>query len=475
MSDAFVEGGGSGSGWFINHLPSILWQRRYLIIAVTALLSFAGIATAYLLPTIYRSSATLLVQSQDLPTSVVDAPREGVIEQRIAKIRERVLSRGDLVSLIEQNDLYSSERRSKPLSTVVDKMRESTSVGALAGDIGAGGGQNNTVAISMSFDYPDAVKAQAVLQSYVASFLRMDNEAVEQQAGLTVRFLQDQASKLQGQISTIENQITGLKARNGSALAGGGAPSMIDTGTYSAQIAGLESQNRQLVAVGSSSRRDPDLSAALAALAAAKARYADTHPDVIAAEQRVTQMKAISASGAGGDNSAMIRAQIDANNRAIAQLSQGRQAALSQAAAASAGSARAPAILEEAMQLESRASTLRDQYRDVAGNLLKAQNNERMATEQRAERLSLVDAPDLPDTPHSPNRLLLILGGIGAGIGLGLLLALAIELVKQPLRSPSQIENMNLPLLGVVPMLTNETPGGKRRFGWPFKRRESLA
>lgn len=470
MND-LTQDGGSGGGWFLNYIPTILWQRRYWILGSTLLLFLAGLAAAYLLPTIYRSSATLLVQSQDLPSSVVDAPREGVIEQRIAKIRERVLSRGDLVSLIEQNDLYSAERRSKPLSTIIDKMRESTNVGALAGDIGQG---TNTVAITMNFDYPDPVKAQAVLQSYVASFLRMDNEAVEQQAGLTVRFLQDQAGRLQGQISTIENQITSLKARNGAVLAGNGAPSMIDTGSYSSQIVGLESQNRQLVAAGSSTRRDPELAAAQTALAVARARYADSHPDVVAAEQRVQQMKAIAASGAGNDNSSLIAAQIDANNRAIAQLSQNRVAALSQAASASAGSARAPAILEQAMQLESQASTLREQYRAVAGDLLKAQNGSRMATEQRAERLSLVDAPDLPDTPQSPNRMLLILGGLGAGIGLGLILALAVELVKRPLRSPNQIEGLGLPVLGVVPVLTND-PLAKRRFAWPFRRRESLA
>ena len=87
-------------------------------------------------------------------------------------------------------------------------------------DIGQQSGtQNNTIAIAMSFDYPDPAKAQAVLQSFVTKFLSMDSEDVEDQASLTVRFLQDQANKLQGQISDIEGQITALKARNGAALA----------------------------------------------------------------------------------------------------------------------------------------------------------------------------------------------------------------------------------------------------------------
>src|SRR5689334_16682770 len=206
--------------WMINYLPTILWQRRYLVIGCLAIAFAIGVTLAFALPRTYRSTATLLVQSQDLPTTIVDAPANGAVEQRIARIREQVLSRGDLIQLIEQNDLYDKERQSQPLSKIIEKMRHSTSVGALSSDIGQQSGtQNNTIAIAMSFDYPDPAKAQAVLQSFVTKFLSMSSEDVEDQATITVRFLQDQANKLQAQISDIEGQITALKERNGAALA----------------------------------------------------------------------------------------------------------------------------------------------------------------------------------------------------------------------------------------------------------------
>ena len=85
-----------------------------------------------------------------------------------------------------------------------------------------------------------------------------------------------------------------------------------------------------------------------------------------------------------------------------------RDATLARANAAIAGQARAPAIEEQAMQLENRGETLRTQYQTISENLLKAQNSSRMATEQRAERLSLVEPANLPDHPFSPNRPLFI-------------------------------------------------------------------
>lgn len=469
-----VESGGRAPAWMVNHLPVILWQRRYYVIACLGIFLLVAAIAAFSLPTTYRSTATLLVQSQDLPTSLVDAPVGGAIDQRIARIREQVLSRGDLIQLIEQNDLYTNERRSKPLSKIIEKMRHDTSVSALASDIGQSGTQNNTVAIAMSFDYPDPVKAQVVLQSFVSKFLSMDTEDVENQASVSVRFLQDQASKLQNQIADIEGQLTSLKAKNGAALASSGAPPLIDTGSFSAQITSLQNENRQLVVASRRpAQRDSALAAAEAALAAAQAQYSDMHPDVIALKQRVAQLRRNAEANSGGGDA--IAEQIAANNAAIHQLMEQRDATLARANASLAGQARAPAIEEQAMQLENRASTLRTQYQQIAENLLKAQNSARMASEQRAEHLSLVEPATLPDHPSSPNRPLLTAAGAAAGLALGLILALGLELVNRPIRSPKQLDQLGLPMIGVVPLLKTKTKSRFGRLAALFSREKPIA
>jgi uncharacterized protein involved in exopolysaccharide biosynthesis len=460
----------AGFGWMINHLPTIMWQRRYYALAIFGAFLLVAVVAAFALPTLYRSNATLMIESQELPEDVAQSPT-GAIEQRIAKIRERVLSRGDLIALIEQYDLYPAERRSQPLSKIIDKMRKATTIGALQGDIGqptSTPGQSNVIALNMSFDYPDPVKSQQVLQSFVQSFLRMDSDVVEDQASLTVRFLQDQAEKLGSQIQQIEAEITALKEKNGTALAPGGMPSMLDTGSYSAQIVDLENQNRQLLLQSKKpGGHDQSIAAAEAALAAARALYNDSHPDVVAARERLKALRAMPAGDAGD---ADVQEQIRANNEAIGSLRAQRDAAIAKANAAAAGQARAPAILEQAAQLEDKANQLREQYKVVSNDLLKAQNSARMAGEQRAERLSLVEPANLPDHPHWPNRPLLIAAGALAGAILGLLIALAIELVKRPLRSPVQIEGLGFPMVGIVPVIER---GTKRRWWQLFRRREA--
>jgi uncharacterized protein involved in exopolysaccharide biosynthesis len=309
------------------------------------------------------------------------------------------------------------------------------------------------------------------MQSYVTQFLRMDNDQIEDQANLTVRFLSEQAAKLQAQVQGFESQITQLKASNGAVLAGVGGTTFMDTGSYTAQITALENQNRQLMAQARGGVADPAVAQAEAALAIAESTYSDSHPDVLQARERVAILKR--ARQGGGEISSVVQEQIKSNNIAIAQLMAQRSNAMSQVDASRARQAGAPAILERAMQLEAQANNLRQQYSKVSSDLLRAQSSARLANEQRAERLSLVEPPNLPDQPHWPNRPIVIAAGAGAGLALGFLLALLVELLNRPMRSPAQVQSMGLPVLGVVPIL--QTNPRKKRFAFFRKREAGLA
>lgn len=467
-----------GGGGFFNYLPTILWQRKWLILVPWVIASVAGAALAFLLPPIYRSSATLLVESQELPSTLVSSPINTIIDQRIAKIREQVLSRGDLIEMIEQNGLYEEERRSKPLSTVVKKMQDATALQAVSGDIGEGAssqGGTSTIAFTMSFDYRDPGKAQTVMQNIVSRFLEVDATTMASQATNTVDFLQDQSKKLQDQIGAIEGQITSIKARNGMALATTGGVITSNSGAYAAQIAQLQTENRALLAQSrKAAGKDPLVTQAEAALAAARAVYAESHPDVVRAKARLAQAQEVANSQGPSQDTALIQSQVQANNAQISQLEQLRASDTARANSSMAAQSRAPVVQEQVQQLDARANALRDQLKDITANVLRAQNSARLVQEQKGERLSVVDPPSEPDKPVSPNRLLLIGGGVAGGLALGLVLALALEFLLRPIRGVEQLRALGLETLALVPTFTPDPAPGerpRRRFGLPFRRR----
>ena len=438
----------------LNHLPAILWQRRWLFLIPFVLLSLAGVAAALLLPTVYRSSAVLLVESQELPPDLVGSPVTALIDQRIAKIRQQVLSRGDLIELIQQNDLYEEERQTEPLSQVIEKMRAATNVAAVSADIGQGPGRGNTIAFSMSFDYHEAQKAQLVMQRFVERFLEIDATQMSEQATSTVAFLEEQATRLQQQIADLEGQITSIKAANGAALATTGMLTISNPGSFDAEIASLQRENVQLRRQSRDQAKSPAVAAAEAQLANARAVYTESHPDVVFAKQRLEEARRLAAASPANDDNLAAAAQIEANNARIAALGRECSEQASRASAAVAAQSRAPVVMEQVSQLEDRADTLRTQYQGVATKLLAAQSSARMEAEQKGERLSVTDPPVVPEEPLSPNRPLLVLGGIAAGALAGFGLVLLIELMLRPIRGVSQIERLlGSPPLVVVPTL----------------------
>jgi uncharacterized protein involved in exopolysaccharide biosynthesis len=444
LSETEMAGGGSG---FISALPSMLWQRRWFVILPVVVAAIAGLATAFVMHPVYESSATVLIESQQVPDDLIGALSGGgagggdMIGQRIARARERILSRQDLIRMIRTYGLYPREQRTMPFSKIVDKMRDDTTIEAVDNSIsmGAGGRKNlglaNTIAISVGFQYDDPVKAQLVAQQFVDHFLEADASTQASQASDTVNFLSEQANQIQSQIQQLEGKALQIRAQNGTVLALGGmsgsAPQ--DYGQIESQIAGLQAQNSQLQAARAQGAGPADsaVAQAEAQLRVAEARFSDTHPDVIAAKAQLAAARSAAAAKPSVDTA---QAQLAANRSQIAALQNARNMMASDSSAARAAAARAPAVASQIDQLDKAAEVLRDQYRGIGIKLQAAQIQARMESEQKGERLTISDPPVVPDHPLRPNRPLIIVGAIIGGLGFGLALVLLIEIIMRPIR-----------------------------------------
>ena len=456
-------------GNILTHLPTII-RERYRWLLVPAVLSLiAGIAAAFLLPTVYRSTATLLVESPQLPEDVVGTQDGDIVDQRIAKIRQQVLSRPRLIELIQKYRLYSDERTRKSLSETIEEMRKATTIQAVSAELQPAGGKSSTIAFTLSFDYKTAAQAQAVAQDMTEQVLLLDATKTSEQAANTVQFLTDQAAALQSQISGLETAIEAVKAQNGLALSSGGA--MIfggSTGGYDAQIIALQRDNAQLAAQKearkTSADRDPIVAAAEAELAAAQARYSDDHPDVAIARRRLAQAKSLAASNQAKLPPDMIDQQIASNSAQIAALQAAKAQEVGRLSAAQNAQARGPLVQEQIAQQQQKLDGLNKQYESVSTRLLSAQASAKAETEQKGERLSVIDPPVVPEDPNSPNRPLLIAGGLAFGLGFGLFLILAVELYLRPIRDVLDIRAVT----GTAPMVSIPTidPVGQPPTRW---------
>jgi uncharacterized protein involved in exopolysaccharide biosynthesis len=482
MSDLFESGvqEEQSGGNLLEQLPAILRDRRWWIIGPAIAGVLGAVLAVLLIPPVYQSSALMLVESSQLPAAVVSDTSGEQIERRLARIREQVTSRPSLLKIIEQHGLYARERRSQPLSEVIDRVRDAITITPQLSSQKQGSKKDDAIAFQLSFEYPEAVAAQAVAQDLMDNILELDYSGSREQATGTVQFLTDQASGLQQKIMQLQEKSAAIKAQNGLALASPNLTIAADPASYDLQIAALQRDNATLLSQKSIARtsdeRSPLVVQAEAALAAARASYSETHPDVVLAKQRLTEARELAKQNVAKLPMEGIDQQIANNNSQIAALNAAKQRAQAQVSSQISAQARAPLVQQQIAELDQQLSVLNTQYAAVQDQLLAAKTDVRADDEQLNERLSVVDPPVVPDSPIRPNRLLIAALGIAAGLAVGFVLALAVELLLRPIRDPKTLQALTgIAPLSVVPVITGPGAPGepRRRFrfpSWSWKR-----
>ena len=455
------------TGSFFSQLPVVLSERRWWIIAPAVLGLVLAVATAYLLPTKYESSAVLLVQAPSLPPEVIGLPDNEAVAQRIEAIRQRLINRPALIAMIERNDLYPQERKGTPLSEIVKDMREAITLEPQTIDLGPSTTADKTISVRLAFKYRDPTLAQAVAQQLMERVVEVDSTANAEQQTETVQFLTDQQLELQARIDRAEGDLAAFNTRYGRVIAsgslatiGGGAGAFdLQISNLEREIAELQVQNKFLQGAET---RDPAVVQAEAALAGARAVYAESHPDVVLAKQRLEQARQFAKQNVARTPTGTVDERIRLARSQIAELQAAKQRETAQTASVLAQRAQAPAVEQQAAQLQQRIETLYKQAEGISGRLLAAKAGARADQEQMGERLLVVDPPVVPDTPTSPDRPLVIAIGALAGLATGFLLAFGFEFLLRPIRDPATLTSItgSRPL-ATIPMFV--PLGGDRR------------
>ena len=151
------------------HVP----YGKYTLVAA-AISAIAFVLGSFVIPDRYVSTAVL--RPVPFPGGGVRTAR-GEIEYtaRLRQLTQDVLSRGSLTELIQRPwlDLYRRQRQRCPLADVVDDMRNRDIRIAPTPSVGFAGPDRLT-SFEISFEYPNYLKAQAVVRDLVTKFIEGD-------------------------------------------------------------------------------------------------------------------------------------------------------------------------------------------------------------------------------------------------------------------------------------------------------------
>jgi|SRR5579871_1358693 len=193
-------------------------NRRKLAIALVCAVVLAGaIVVALAIPSVYRSTATILVQEQEIPPDLVRSTITSFADERIQVISQQVMTRPVLLSIADKYKLYAARRAVETNEEILDRMRKDIhleSVNARVTDRGGGGQVNATIAFQISYDSRSPQDSQRVVNELVTLYLNENVKTRQERAAETSAFLSEEAERLGAQISEAESKLADFKQRN---------------------------------------------------------------------------------------------------------------------------------------------------------------------------------------------------------------------------------------------------------------------
>src|SRR3989344_5019748 len=110
-------------------------RRRGSILITAAVILAVSVLAALLWPPTYRSMATILIEEQEVPPDLVRSTITSYAEQRIQQINARVMTRANLMEIVEKYNLYASKRRYETTEEIMERMREDIKLDTLSADV----------------------------------------------------------------------------------------------------------------------------------------------------------------------------------------------------------------------------------------------------------------------------------------------------------------------------------------------------
>ena len=477
-----------------------IWRRRWrssLFVALGILLITAFVAAV--MPNWYESQTVLLIEPQTVSERLVESGvPETELNNRLHLLQMQILSRGRLSKVIDDLDVYPELENEMTREGIIDYMREDISVTPLLPDLAqqasAQTGHRNRGEMVINtfvlhFRHRSAQKAADVANRLSRDFIDEHIKERVLMSSDTSQFIDAELANLTRRIGAVEARIKEVKSANPGKLPEDfvanqrlyerATMAMRDAQRELSIATSDESFYRQqaLVGIGEMGGHHPALlnpSRRLDVLEVTLAEYGsrgftEKHPDVIAAREEVSLLRAEISAGAEGEGD-MNRASMSARaeeQRAALRAGSARQEIerlMESLASIEARLAATPAVAEQLSALEREHDALLESYQDYSGKRVEASVAAAMESRQKGERFRVLEAAYPEIDAASPNRPLIL--------ALGLLLAFAIaggwlimaETVDESYHDGRSLQDrLGLPVLAAIPNVMLASDIARRR------------
>lgn len=462
----------------IQDVADILKRRRWQLIVPAAVIFLVAVIAVFSLPRKYRSTATILIEAQEMPNEYIKTNITSFADQRLQSINQRIMGTPRLIEMIKHFNLYADLLNNVTMEEVVAKMTKDIKFATISADVvdpRSGRPAQATIAFSVSFTGATPESAQQVANELSSLYMEENLKEREKQSVGTSKFLQVEMEALQAGLAGIEGKVAAFKQRNINSLPELSGVNMQAYDQADRDIRQLNDQLRtlkeregylqtQLTSV------QPELATSdkealrqlRLKLTELKSRFSDQYPDVVKTRAEIKGLEqqnkaaALDPTGNKPDNPAYItldsqlagaRSEIESVRRQVADMVKRRESYQSRIMAS-------PRVEEGYKSLLVERNNLQQKYDDLSRKAMESKMAHGMEKEQLGERFTLIDPARLPERPFSPNVPAILLIGLILGIGSGVGAVALKESSDQSVRTADDLARITgLRVLVTVPTL----------------------
>jgi len=195
-------------------IGAVIRRRKRGFIILFSLIFFIGICIALILPPIYQSKAMILIEGQQIPQDYVKSTITSYVEERLETISQQVMSRSNLMEIINKFSLYSEIKDKITTTEIIEKMRKAINLKTIDANIKSkSGGRDISATIAFTLSYEGIIPAtvQKVTNQLSSLYIEEDIKTRKKLSTVTTDFLQAESESLKKQIQLQEKEFIRFK------------------------------------------------------------------------------------------------------------------------------------------------------------------------------------------------------------------------------------------------------------------------
>jgi polysaccharide chain length determinant protein (PEP-CTERM system associated) len=474
----------------------IVQRHKWLLILPFITVSIGTALYSLKLPDIYRARSSVLVEAPKVPESFVQSTVSTRMQERLRTITQQIKSRTRLEQVARELGLISNALEEKALDAYLAMMSNRIEVTVQ--------GAGNDI-FSVSYEGPDPRTVMVVANKLVSLFIDDNLKMREQYAEGTTEFLESELQSVEKLLQAQEKTVAEYKQRFMGEL-----PAEQDANQRTLDRLQMQLQTiattlesvrtrksfilRQLSIQDSETALSPtgaarssvepigiaqQLEQRRLVLATLQRIYTDTYPDIIRLKQEIAEIEAHLAAQdttsqrvesippvgiAARHISKQQQQELEQIDLEEGKLRQQQASIQEQIVAYEKKVANAARREQELLVLTRDYDSTRKNYDSLLARRQQAQIAENLEKRQKSEQFRVLDEARIPTKPWKPQRLMILLAGMGVGMAMGVgAVSLAVYL-DQGFHDLEDLEQFtNLPVLATIPLLMTTMEQHKQR------------